>query len=68
MEEILNNIRKNCIVLSKKHTQNYMYYKQISKYFKIPIIVLSVFSGSFAVGSDVFLNQELLALYRVEYV
>lgn len=62
MEDILNKIRKNCIILSKKHTANYLYYKKTSKYFKIPIIILSVFSGSFAVGSGVFLHQELISV------
>jgi hypothetical protein len=59
---LLNKIRLNCITLSKRHTFNYLYYKHVSKYFEIPTIVLSVFSGSFAVGSDIFLHQELISV------
>jgi len=62
IDELLDKIRKNCIVLSAKHFQNYTYYKKISNVFKIPVIVLSVFSGSFTVGSNVFLHQELISI------
>jgi len=62
IETLLNKIRLNSIHLSKKHTINYLYYKHISKYFEIPTIILSVFSGSFSVGSDYFLEQELISL------
>lgn len=62
MDEILNKIRLNCITLSRRHTSTYLYYKETSKFFKIPIIILSVFSGSFAVGSDAFLHQELISV------
>jgi hypothetical protein len=62
MEDLLNKIRLNCITLSKRHSIKYLYYKHISKYFEIPTIVLSVFSGSFAVGSDIFLHQELISV------
>jgi hypothetical protein len=41
---------------------NHLYYKHVSKYFEIPTIILSVFSGSFSVGADTFLNQELISV------
>lgn len=62
MEDLLNKIRLNCLTLSKRHTTKYLYYKHVSKYFEIPTIILSVFSGSFAVGSDTFLHQELISV------
>ena len=34
----------------------------VSKYFEIPVIILSVFSGSFSVGSDSFINQEITSV------
>jgi len=37
----------NAVQLNKKHTQRYVYFNSIAKYFDIPIIVLSVFSSSF---------------------
>ena len=62
MDTLLNKLRLNCVSQSKRHSVNYLYYKHISKYFEIPTIVLSVFSGSFAVGSDIFLDQELISV------
>ena len=62
METLLNKLRLNCVLQAKRHTINYLYYKHVSKYFEIPTIILSVFSGSFAVGSDVFLDQELISV------
>jgi len=44
---ILNRIRHNSVLLTKKHQLRYIYYNSISKYFDIPIIILSVFSSSF---------------------
>lgn len=44
---ILQRIRMNSVQLNKKHTQRYIYFNSIAKYFDIPIIVLSVFSSSF---------------------
>lgn len=44
---ILQRIRMNAVQLNKKHTQRYVYFNSIAKYFDIPIIVLSVFSSSF---------------------
>jgi len=52
----------NCVLQAKRHTINYQYYKHTAKMFEIPTIILSVFSGSFTVGSDVFLDQELISV------
>jgi hypothetical protein len=62
MDELLNKIRLNCVTLSKRHTLRYLYYKHVSKYFEIPTIILSVFSGSFAVGSNEFLHQKYISV------
>ena len=62
VDSLLDKIRLNAVCLSNRHINNHLYYKNCSKYFEIPTIVLSVFSGSFSVGSDGFLNQELISI------
>ena len=62
IDSLLDKIRLNSIQLSNKHIQNHLYYKNASVYFEIPTIVLSVFSGSFSVGSDDFLNQKYISV------
>ena len=62
VDSLLDKIRLNAVYLTNRHINNHLYYKNCSKYFEIPTIVLSVFSGSFSVGSDGFLNQELILL------
>jgi len=49
-EDILDKIRINSINLNKSHMKNYFYYKQLSKYFQIPTIILSSFNSVFSVG------------------
>ena len=60
--EILENVRVNAVNLSEYHRRNYFYYKSLSNYFDIPIIVISVFSGSFSVGADPKLKQSNISL------
>ena len=62
IDNLLDKIRLNCVMLASKHTVNHLYYLNVSKYFEIPVIVLSVFSGSFSVGSDTFINQETISV------
>ena len=62
IDSLLDKIRLSCIQLTNRHIKNHLYYKGASAYFEIPTIILSVFSGSFSVGSDIFLNQEYILI------
>jgi len=62
IDSLLDKIRLSCIQLTNRHIKNHLYYKGASAYFEIPTIILSVFSGSFSVGSDIFLNQEYISI------
>lgn len=62
IDSLLDKIRLNCVMLASKHTVNHLYYLNVSKYFEIPVIILSVFSGSFSVGADPFINQESVSV------
>ena len=57
---LLDKIRLNSIMLASKHIKNHLYYLNCSKYFEIPVIILSVFSSSFSVGSEKFMHQETI--------
>ena len=62
VEVLLEKIRINSVRLADRHTKKHLYYKGISSYFEIPTIILSVFSGSFSVGSDPFIDQETISV------
>ena len=62
VDSLLDKIRLNADYLTNRHINNHLYYKGLEKYFEVPTIVLSVFSGSFSVGSDGFLNQEVISI------
>jgi len=62
IDSLLDKIRLNCVMLASKHTINHLYYLNMSKYFEIPVIILSVFSGSFSVGAVSFINQETVSV------
>ena len=46
--EILEKIRYNSIKLNEQHTERYLKFASVLKYFDIPVIVASVFSSSFS--------------------
>jgi len=60
--EILENVRVNAVNLSEYHRRNYFYYKSLSNYFDIPIIIISTIAGSFSVGADPYLKQSNISL------
>jgi hypothetical protein len=62
VDSLLEKIRLNCVYLTNKHITNHLYYKNCSKYFEIPTIILSVFSGSFSVGADPFAQQQTISV------
>jgi hypothetical protein len=55
---LLNKLRVNSIELSERHRKNWFEYKHYSKYFDIPVIVMSVISSSFSVGAPTYMKQE----------
>ena len=62
VDTLLDKIRLNCIYLTNKHINNFLYYKGANLWFEIPTIILSVFAGSFAVGADPFAEQETISV------
>ena len=60
-EGILEKIRINCIVLAETHRRAYFDYKNLSKLFDIPVIIISTLSASFSVGSQSYLPQHLIS-------
>ena len=60
-ESILEKIRINCIVLAETHRRNFYDYKNLSKLFDIPVIIISTLSAFFSVGSQSHLPQHLIS-------
>ena len=57
IETVLDNLRENCVVMSKKHKESYFFYKQVVKYFRIPTILLSSIGSVSSVGLTAYLHQ-----------
>ena len=51
MELVLDNIRKNSLLLSEHHKQAYLYYRSYLKYFRIPTIILSALNSVISITS-----------------
>ena len=60
--KILNNVRINSLNLSEYHRRNYFQYKEMSKYFDIPVIIISILAGSFSVGASPYINQGTISV------
>ena len=57
IETVLDNLRENCVVMSKIHKESYFFYKQVVKYFRIPTILLSSIGSVSSVGLTNYLHQ-----------
>ena len=60
--KILNNVRVNSLNLSEYHRRNYFSYRELSKWFDVPIIITSTLAGSFSVGASPYLDQGLISV------
>lgn len=60
IETILENIRLNCSSLSKYHKKQYYYYKNMLKYFKIPIIILGSIVSVISIGLSNYIQQSIV--------
>ncbi len=48
--DLLERLRVNCVNLNTYHRQRYFYFKAYGKWFRIPIITMSIFAASASVG------------------
>lgn len=62
VENILDHIRKNCIILSDLHKTNYLYYKNILQYFRLPVIVISAINSIVSVGLQPYMKQSMISI------
>ena len=57
IDEVLNNIRINCVLLSKLHKQRYFELKSTLKYYRLPVIILNGANSIIAVGLQPYATQ-----------
>lgn len=62
IDEVLNNIRCNCVILSKLHKQRYFELQSTLKYYRLPVIILNGINSIFAVGLQPYINQGAISL------
>lgn len=62
IESVLDNIRTNCITLSKLHKQRYFELQSTLKYYRLPVIILNGINSIFAVGLQPYINQGTISL------
>jgi hypothetical protein len=60
--KILNNVRVNSLNLSEYHRRNYFSYRELSKWFDVPIIITSTLAGSFSVGASPYMDQGTISV------
>ena len=62
IDEVLNNIRLNCVILSKLHKQRYFELQSTLKYYRLPVIILNGINSIFAVGLQPYIQQGTISL------
>ena len=62
IETILENIRVNCLILSKYHKKKYLKAQASLKYYRIPTIVISSISGVIGVGLQPYIEQNIISM------
>ena len=61
VDEILEKIRRNCILLSNAHKERYIELNDMLKYYKIPVIIISGVSSLVSVGQQ-FIPQTIITV------
>ena len=61
-ENLLDSIRYNCAILNELHKQQYFYFKGFSKYFRVPLLLLSGINSVFSIGLNNYIDQKTVSL------
>lgn len=62
IDSVLNNIRINCVLLTKLHKQRYFELKSTLKYYRLPVIILNGANSIIAVGLQPYASQGAISL------
>jgi hypothetical protein len=62
IENVLEQIRVNCVIMSKEHKSKYLFLKGILRYFRIPIILISSVASVASVGLQPYLDQPTISV------
>ena len=62
IDDVLDAIRLNCIVLSKRHKTRYFELKYSLNYYKLPVIVLNGCNSIISVGLQPYTSQGVISL------
>lgn len=62
IEKVLENMRVNCVIMSKEHKNRYIYLKGILRYFRIPIIFISSVASVISVGLQPYVEQSIISV------
>jgi hypothetical protein len=62
IDKVLDNIRINCVILSKLHKQRYFELQSSLKYYRMPVIILNGINSIFAVGLQPYIYQGTISL------
>jgi hypothetical protein len=62
IDNVLNNIRINCVILSNLHKQRYFELQSSLKYYRMPVIILNGINSIFAVGLQPYIYQGTISL------
>jgi len=62
IDKVLDNIRINCVLLSKLHKQRYFELQSSLKYYRMPVIILNGINSIFAVGLQPYIYQGTISL------
>jgi len=62
IDTVLNNIRINCIILSKAHKQRYFELRSNLKWYRLPVIVLNGANSIISVGLQPYADQGSISL------
>lgn len=62
IENLLENIRLNCVLLHKEHKKRYIKFKQTLKYYKLPVICLSAVNSLLSVSLQNYVEQGVISI------
>jgi ABC-type antimicrobial peptide transport system permease subunit len=62
IEQILQNIRSNCVILSKLHKQRYFLLKSRLVWYRIPLIILNGFNSIISIGLQPYATQGIISI------